>query len=172
MKLFLSLLIGACLILCGNPAQANESWLSGGVGLSSAQLAMSLGFSHMSKSKVYSVRFVRSSEFPDMWGPDPREYLQDIGILFGLASRSDGEVAAIVSVGLGYVSGVSRGQKLPTGFINLYDRYEKISFSTAALLIQTDLYATPRFGFTIFMSINKERTWAGFLLCGRIELFK
>jgi hypothetical protein len=168
MRLVVWILSGALLALSASATPAECLWFTTSAGGSSAGLAFGLSLSYVNGPVIYSARFTRSQELPQslLFEPEPREHTQDIGLMVGLVGRSGSKAVASASIGVGYVSGVRRGDKLEDegySFFVSYD-FEKITFSTVGLLLQSDIYMSNKLGLSFFGSVNDKCSYGGVLL--------
>ena len=140
-KLFILLLL---LFVCDlSLAQDNilteekRYWISAGIGAGTYKTASGLSLSLQQGNHLYSVRFVAVSEtsildfFPDTY---PSEYVQNISVLYGRVTKSEGSVFAY-SIGIGSVEGVKRGDYIGTVLFQ-GETYEKINYSTLGIPLE------------------------------------
>lgn len=103
-------------------------------------------------------------------GPYPGESVGDIGILVGMISNNK-YFKASISAGLSSVRGVRRGRYIGT-YGCCQREYEKISFNTIGLPIESQLLLTPfsflGIGINVFANINMEEAYLGALICLQI----
>ena len=176
-----SMIIGFCLLtvfvssthaeIPFNKPNKKYFWVTLGVGRNpdlypkystiSAAIIPTLQFNN----NIFSLRCLGLIEFI-MEGPDPEQYIKEISLLYGRCFKR--EIYNLsASVGIGYLDGLERGERLGTPGVESY-KYESFPFNTFGLSIDTNTFIiTPILGFGINLNanINNKRSYWGILLC-------
>lgn len=148
-----------------NHGKAKHYWVNAGFGFSSPQFrdgipfSMGMSFSYQTGKSLISLRSVYNIDvsFNIFGGPPPlAETAWDIGVLYGRIAKASYGFASI-SGGVSIVGGL---------------RAEEGSFLNAGIPIEGQLFWTPTslvgVGIYGFANLNKERSFAGALLCIQI----
>lgn len=154
-------------------AEKPHYWLNAGLGGSSFGVSTGLCFSYQTKGMFTSFRYVYNEEF-NILGPSPSESVGDFGVLFGIHTKASYGLASI-SGGISIVGGVRRG-KFINSSVWFSSKYEELNFITVGVPIEGQLFWTPfpylGFGIYTFADLNKERSFAGALLCLQLGVLR
>jgi len=150
-------------------SSAQFFWVNGGLGASSFGVSPGVSVSYQSRKSLVSVRYVYNEEF-QILGPSPSETVWDVGVLYGRSAKVSYGLASI-SGGIGVVGGVRRGKYLgSSGWFS--SNYEKLTFLTVGIPVESQLFWTPLsfFGIGIygFANLNTEKSFIGGLFCIQI----
>ncbi|MHB2148479.1 hypothetical protein ACX8XP_05435 [Calditrichota bacterium LG25] len=142
-----------------------SGWVAGGLGSNDGGLTFGVNFSGQSKNNILSVRYVIVQEFQLLWPDLPEENVWDVGLLYGKSAKASYGLASIAA-GIGVVGGVRRGDKIGSSggfFEETY--YEKLTFLTVGVPIETQLFWTPfsfvGIGIYGFANLNMEKSYWG-----------
>lgn len=131
-----------------------------------------MSVSYQSWRNLVSICGIYNEEFCLLDCDEPFESVLDVGILYGLITKSSGGFA-LVSLGLSFVSGVRRGNLISVEggwFGKSY--YEKLHFIAYGIPIETRLFWTPLpflgIGIYGFTDLNFEKSFLRALLCLQI----
>ena len=151
----------------------NYFWVNfGGGGSFNHRIAGVMSISLQFDRNIVSLRYLGTTEFVlAALFVSPLEEISDISVLYGrvLAKGKLGFVS--VGAGIGYVSGVKRGEYLYEKDVTEY--YERIDIHTIGVPIELQIFFTLRFigvGIYGFANINRDDPFIGFAFCLQVGL--
>lgn len=154
-----------------NSSLNSSYWLCLGIGKSYFGPTFNFGFSYSFDGNILAVRYLKGDEFRyNIEGQydDPQLRFKEFGVLYGRLFRKD-YVALSVSLGLGFMDGVDRGEQIT------YRKYEQISISTFSIPMEakfrSELSNHLGIGVSYFGNLNVKRSLSGGMLDFYVGVF-
>jgi hypothetical protein len=149
-----------------NDSQLIFCTIGGGVydGEKSGGLDGLISLDFQKKSYQWKIRYVGVTEF-NLFGPNPPENYNDIGVLYGRVSNYK-NIQLSISGGFGLVTGNRRGAYLytPPGWFSSPE-YEKKQIFTLGIPLEAEINYNPfkflGLGFAVYANINPENSFWG-----------
>jgi hypothetical protein len=155
-------------------SRENYFWLSGGFGAGTSGGAAGVIISWQSGRGVLSIRYTYNEEI-NIFGPDPPNAVEDVGVLYGIALVKAPRDLVAISAGISSVSGVRRGRYL--GNYGLFsDKYEKSTYKTIGVVLHGQFLWTPTpyfgLGLDVPVDLNREQSFIAVQLSLQIGLLR
>lgn len=140
--------------------QSSSGWFSLGIGATSQGLLIGCGYTtHITSNTLLTIRYARTDEIT-LWA-SPSERVWDLGALVGIGSVGKNGGAA-VSIGLGLVGGVRRGERIGGGWFS--SKCEALEFSTIGIPVELQFIfraSSLGIGVNTYANLNPEKSFAG-----------
>jgi hypothetical protein len=171
-------LLFAVLLISFHPIYSQTSddsitkfWVTDGVGVYYSSSSEGFGFNvsadYLKNQNYWKLRYIRISEFY-IFGPNPSELFNDIGLLYGRVTKSK-IIRLSISGGIGVLAGTMRGAFLHSGtgwFPS--DVYEHKHILTPTIPLELELSLIPikyiGVGIAGFANLNFENSMVGFMI--------